>query len=165
MISFAIDFVISLISALAVFSYANTNIVNAINNRTITSFAVKNGAFCFLIILVNRIFGGSINVPFLFIALLYIPLGAMDSNYKNFNEDITSEIKACAKKIRLATILAGAIGLLAYSPRFNWIQIDFSRAREAIREDLIKNRLADPLRVLRNCHDLKVIVAVNVVIG
>jgi hypothetical protein len=126
MISFAIDFLISLLSALAVFSYAHTNIISAINNQTITSFVAKTGAFCFLIILGNRIFGGSINVPFLFTLLLYIPLGAMDSNYKNFNEDITSEIKACAKKIRLATILAAVIGLLAYSPRFNWIQIDFS---------------------------------------
>jgi len=30
------------------------------------------------------------------------------------------------QKIRLATILAAVIGLLAYSPRFNWIQIEIS---------------------------------------
>jgi hypothetical protein len=126
MISFAIDFLISLVAAIAVYSYANTNIIKAINNQTITSFAAKTGAFCFLIILGNRIFGGSINVPFLFTLLLYIPLGAMDSNHKDFNEDEKFEIQACAKKIRLGTILAGVIGLLAYSPRFNWLQIDFS---------------------------------------
>jgi len=126
MISFIVDFLISLVAALAVFSYANTNIINAINNQTITSFVAKIGTFCFLIILGNRIFGGSINVPFLFTLLLYIPLGAMDSNYKDFNEDVKSEIKACAKKIRLAIILAAVIGLLAYSPRFNWIQIEIS---------------------------------------
>jgi hypothetical protein len=126
MISFLVDFLISLVSALAVFSYANTNIINAINNQTITSFVAKIGAFCFLVILGNRIFGGSINVPFLFTLLLYIPLGAMDSNHKDFNENVKSEIKACAKKIRLVTILAAVIGLLAYSPKFNWIQIEIS---------------------------------------
>jgi len=99
MISFIVDFLISLVAALAVFSYANTNIINAINNQTITSFVAKIGTFCFLIILGNRIFGGSINVPFLFTLLLYIPLGAMDSNYKDFNEDVKFEIKACAKKL------------------------------------------------------------------
>lgn len=129
MISFAIDFLISLVAAIAVYSYANANIIKAINNQTITSFAAKAGAFCFLIILGNRILGGSINVPFLFTFLLYIPLGALDSNYKDFNEDAKSEIKACAKKIRLGTILAGVIGLLAYSPKFNWLQIDFSGLR------------------------------------
>jgi hypothetical protein len=53
-------------------------------------------------------------------------LSGIDTLYKSYDQDLIVKIKKSGKNIRFAAVFASFLGLIAYSPKFGWLQIDFS---------------------------------------